>query len=105
VGLTTDRTTLFPGEVATITATATDTDGTIVSTSWSTTFGTLVGTGSTRTLTAPPSLTDQSATITFTATDNNGAQSQDAVTITLKASMSKIFNGSTWVPLVEYLID
>lgn len=104
VSLSSDKSELHPGETATLTATATDSDGSISSTGWSTTVGTLVGSGLSRTLTAPASLTDQTATITFTATDNLGAQSQDTATITLKASMSKMYNGSTWVPLVEYLI-
>lgn len=104
VSLATDKTTLFPGEVATLTATATDSDGTISSTSWSTTAGTLNGSGLTRTLLAPPLLNDQVATVTFTATDNLGTISTVVATITLKASMSKMYDGSTWVPLVEYLI-
>lgn len=104
VSLSSDRSELHPGEAATLTATATDSDGSISTTSWSTTAGTLVGSGLSRTLTAPASLSDQTATITFTATDNLGAQSQATTAITLKASMSKMYNGSTWVPLVEYLI-
>lgn len=104
VSVSADKSTAFPGETVTLTATTTDSDGTIVSTGWSTTVGTLVGTGLTRTLAVPPSLTDQSATITFSATDDGGAQAQDTVTITLKASMSKMYDGTQWVPLIEYLI-
>lgn len=104
VSLSSDVTTIFPGETATLTATATDSDGSITSTGWSATVGTLTGSGLTRTITAPPSLTDQTSTITFSATDNGGATSNATVNITMKASASKVFNGSTWKPLVEYLI-
>lgn len=104
VGLSSDKSEIHPGETATLTATATDSDGTISTTGWSTTAGTLTGSGMTRTLTAPASLNDQTATITFTATDNLGAQSQTTTDVTLKASMSKTFNGTSWIPHVESLI-
>lgn len=101
VGLTASKSTLFPGETATLTATATD-DGTIATTSWSTTAGTLTGTGLERTLTAPASLTDQTATITFTATDNLGASNSTTATVTLKASAWRLC-GSPGTPLIERL--
>jgi|GEM_PF-2195777 len=105
VTLSADVTTIYPGETATLTATATDSDGTIASSNWSTTLGTLSGSGMSRTITAPPSLNDQTAAITFSATDNSNATSNVSVNITLKASSSKIFNGTDWDPLVEYLIN
>lgn len=96
---------LFPGELATLTATASDSDGTIASLNWSSTGGTLSGSGTTRTLLAPPLLNDVVATVTVSATDDLGSTTAAAVTITLKASMSKVYNGTSWVPLVEHLIQ
>jgi len=98
--LTADTTTIHPGETATLTAAASDSDGTIVSLNWSTTAGTLVGSGSTRTITAPASLNDLSVTISVVATDNQGATDTKFLTLTFKASMNKMYNGSTWVPLI-----
>lgn len=103
VSVSSSSSTLFPGETATITAVISDSDGTIVSTNWSTTAGSLSGSGSTRTLLAPPLLNDQAATVTVSATDNLGAITVATATITLKASMSKMYDGTTWVPLVERL--
>ena len=96
--------TIHPGQSSTITATASDSDGTISSLTWSTTAGTLSGSGTTRDLLAPPSLTDQTATVQVIATDNGGATDTKTLNVTLKASMSKVFNGSVWLPLVERLI-
>ncbi len=94
---------IFPGDTCTLTATATDSDG-IASTNWSTTIGTLVGSGTTRTLTAPANLNDQTATVTFSATDTLGNTSNITADVTMKASMSKFYDGTTWIPLIENLI-
>jgi len=105
VGLATDKTTLFPGEVATLTASATDSDGTIASQDVTCDVsGILSGTWPNYTITAPASLTDQTATATASATDNLGATTTTNQVITLKASMSKVYNGATWDPLIEYVI-
>ena len=104
VGVSSNKATLYPGETATITATATDPDGTIASSSMSTDHGTLSGSGLTRTLLAPASLTDQTATITFSATDNLGNTSTSSTTVTLKASAWKLCNGGSGIPLAETLL-
>lgn len=77
-----------PGETVTLTATASDPDGTIASYSWTQTAGptvTLAGAGATRTFTAPYRRPiDGAATLTFqvVATDNGGAVSP-AASVTL----------------------
>ncbi len=105
VGLIADFTTLFPGEVATLAASATDSDGTIVSQNVTCDIvGILAGTWPNYTITSPASLTDQTATATASATDNLGATTTATQVITLKASMTKMYDGTQWVPLIEYLI-
>lgn len=102
VDLVTNKSTLFPGETATLTLTASDIDGTIVSTVWATTIGTLVVVDSThQTLTAPASLLDQTATVSVTCTDDDGGERTDTVDIILKASAWRLAGGT---PLVERLI-
>lgn len=103
VTLGSNKGTLYPGEAATLTGTASSPAGTIVSTSFSTTLGTLSGSGLTRTLTAPPSLTDQTATVTFTATDDSARVTTITTTVAMKASAWRLV-GSPGVPLVERLI-
>ncbi len=75
------------GSLVTLTATATDPDGTIASYSWSQTSGpaaTLSGTGASRTFTPTVS---GAYVFSVTATDNGGATSAtDAVTVTASAA-------------------
>ena len=102
--LTATKTVLFPGETSTLTASATDSDGTIAShTVTSSIAGVLSGTWPTYTVTAPASLTDQTATVTASATDNLGATSTATQTLTLKASAWRLC-GSPGTPLIERLI-
>lgn len=101
LSLSADKTTLHPGEVATITATAADSDGSIASLDWTTTTGMLVGSGTTRTITAPPLLSDVDATINVVATDNLGATATKFLTLTFKASMVKVYSSGSWVPVVR----
>lgn len=103
VTLTANVTTLFPGEVVQLDALATDSeDGTVGSIAWSTDVGVLDGTlNNSRTMTAPASLVDQTATVTVMATDSGGATGSDTIQIELKASAQKMFNGTVWVPLVR----
>lgn len=101
ISLASDKAEIFPGETATITATATDSDGTIVSTVFSTTVGTLVGSGSSRTLYCDPRLSATTATITCVVTDDGGLTATATVDVTLRASMRKIWNGTTWVPTIR----
>ena len=64
-------TTVAPGRTVQLTATASDSDGTIASYAWETTDGTLsTNTGATVTLTAPQ--TTGTVTITLTVTDDDG---------------------------------
>lgn len=104
LSLSSSTSTLHPGETATITATASDSDGTVVSLAWSTAAGALSGSGSTRTLTAPASLTDQTATVQVIATDDDGATTTQTTDVALKASMSKLYNGTAWVPIIERIV-
>jgi len=67
-----------PGESVSLTATATDRDGTIASTQWLIN-GAQVATGTSATLTLP----DGATVVTFRATDNRGATTYTNVTITV----------------------
>lgn len=89
VDVTADDVNVYPGETVTFTGTATDSDGTIASTSWSATGGVALTTVDAyhRTHTAAPRITDLAVTVTFSATDDDGASSSDTVNITLKASL------------------
>lgn len=93
--------TLFPGQITTITATASDVDGDTPSLAWSTNLGTLSGSGTSRVFLAPPLLADATATVTVTATDNQSAQTTQTVNILCKASSKSMFNGVSKVPLVR----
>ncbi len=104
VTLTSDKDTLYPGEVAHLEALATDIeDGSVVnSLIWASTVGTLEGEFiNNKTFVAPPSLSDQTVTITVSATDSNGSTAVDTVDILLKASAQKMYNGSSWVPMAR----
>lgn len=98
LSLSADKSTIYAGEYSTITATASDPDGSIASLSWSTNVGALVGSGSTRQLIAPPSNTDQTATVQVIATDNLGATNTQTINISCKASMRHVKIGGIWVP-------
>ena len=100
LSVTASQTTLHPGESATLTATATDSDGTITSINWTASAGTLGGSGSTRTITAPPLLNDLTSTVTVVATDNGGATTTRFIILTFKASMHKLYTADGWVPLI-----
>jgi hypothetical protein len=79
------------GTTVTLSGSATDSDGTIASYSWSQTSGptvTLNGTGATRTFTAPATAT--SLTFQLLVTDNGGATSTDDVVITVTSTDTSI---------------
>ena len=99
--LSADTQVIHPGETATITAIAADSDGTISSLTWSTNAGTLVGSGGIRTITAPALLQDLTVTIGVIATDDKGATVQKFLTLTFKASMSKLYTANGWVPTIR----
>lgn len=105
LSVTTSKTVLHPGEFATITASASDSDGTVANVAWSTNFGTLVGSGNTRTITVPPLLNDQTVTINVVATDDDGGTANRYVVLTFKGSMHKVYTGSGWAPAVVKLED
>ena len=83
------------GESITISATATDSDGSISSTAWIV-DGTTLATGTVAIL----SLTDGAHTVTFQATDNNGASSSTSITVTIVApsSISTAYNRDDYLP-------
>ena len=107
LSLAADKSVIYPGQVSTITASASDSDGTIASLAWSVISGSasLVGSGSTCTITAPPLSVDQIVTVQVIATDNLGATNTRTINITTKASMSRMFNGTSWAPTVKKLIS
>ena len=90
---------LWPGQSATLTATASGTPASYV---WSTTAGTLSGSGATRTLYCPPSLTDQVATITVDVTDASGIVSSKTVDVMLYGSTRAIRVGGVIKPTVGW---
>ena len=72
VSLTADRTELQPGEMANLTATATDPDGDPITYEWTSTSGQVSGTGSTATYQFTGSNPPSSSTVTVRATDDHG---------------------------------
>lgn len=104
ITLAADHTTgVEPGSTVTLTATASDPDGTVSSITFTQTAGptvTLAGTGSTRQFKAPP--TDAGTTVKFTtkATDNSGAQttSNEVSVAVLEASNYVLTDAGTWQP-------
>lgn len=105
LSVTTTKNVLFPGEFTTMTASAADSDGTIASVAWSTTYGTLVGTGNIRTITAPPLLNDLTVTVQITATDNLGGIATRFIVLTFKGSMHKVYTSGGWAPAVARIED
>jgi large repetitive protein len=93
-GLTASPSSIEPGSISTITCTATDPDGDALTYSYSTTGGSISGTGSTATYTAP--WTDGTHTITCSVTDRNGGEDAEAVVIT--ANSPPQINGLTANP-------
>lgn len=73
-----------PGETVTLNATASDSDGTIASTQWLVS-GQVVATGTTANL----SLSDGTTMVTFRATDNTGATTNTASTVTVVSASSE----------------
>ena len=76
----------LPGATVTLTATATDSDGSIASSSWTQTAGSptvvLAGSGLSRTFTMPSLGDGESLTFEFSATDDDGATSTDTMDVT-----------------------
>jgi len=82
--LTANPTSVSPSGDSTITCTASDPDGDTLTYSWSKTGGTISGSGSQVTWTAPSS--EGTYTITCTADDGNGGTDQESVSITVSAA-------------------
>lgn len=84
----TDKTQLLPGENATITATASDPEGDPISYTWSSSAGSVTGTGNRVTLSLDGAAPASTATITVRATDTHGntATSDCAVTVMAPAA-------------------
>lgn len=72
VTCTADRSQVLPGETATLTATATDPEGDPVTYMWTSTAGSVSGTGTTATLDFTGVTAPSTATVTVRATDSNG---------------------------------
>jgi hypothetical protein len=105
-----DQTGLEPGLPFTLTATASDPDGTVTSIVWAQTGGSpavpVTATGTTGQVTGVAPATTGGATLTFTATatDNGGATATDTVTVSVLPVAEKILIGSTWTPASASLI-
>lgn len=104
VTLAPGRPALDAGEVTTITATATDMDGTITSYTWSTTAGELAGSGAITTLRNTPSRTDRTATVTCTVTDDVGGETSAIVGVELLQAARKVVLGGAMLPVVRRVI-
>jgi outer membrane protein OmpA-like peptidoglycan-associated protein len=72
VTCTADRSQVLPGEPVTLTATATDPEGDPVTYMWTSSAGTVSGTGTTATLDFTGVTAPSTATVTVRATDSNG---------------------------------
>ena len=83
------------GEIVSVSATATDSDGSIASTSWLV-GGELVANGTSANLSLP----DGSTTVTFSATDDDGNSMSTSVTITVAAPEDEPASASNEVELV-----
>ena len=81
--------TVDAGTIVTLSGTADDTDGTIVSYGWEQTGGTMVSLsgadGATAIFTAPDVSTDETLTFRLTVTDDDGAQASDEVIVMVRA--------------------
>ena len=75
--------TIRSDQTATITATASDEDGTVDSYTWSTTEGTITGSGSSVTFNPPYLSSNTNVTITCTVTDDDGAEASATHSITV----------------------
>lgn len=97
-----DQANVEPWWTVTLTGTASDTDGTIASRSWTQTGGTpavtLSGTGVSRTFEAPATVAGTTLTFAFAATDDDGATITDTVTVTVLPAAERILIGGLWVP-------
>ena len=86
--------TVDAGTIVTLSGTADDTDGTIVSYGWEQTGGTMVSlTGAasaTVTFTAPDVPMDETLTFRLTVTDNGGAQASDEVNVTVRPVVREV---------------
>lgn len=85
----------------TLTATASDSDGTIASYAWAQTAGpavTLAGTGASRAFKAPGVATDTALTFQVTATDNAGATATDTIVVTVREATTRVWSGAAWAP-------
>lgn len=97
-----DQANIEPWGTVTLTGVATDSDGTIASTSWTQISGqtvTLSGSGLTRTFTAPATLDGVTLGFRFSATDNLGVASTDDVTATILPATEFHRQGNVWVPI------
>lgn len=85
--------TVQEGQVLTLTANASDADGSISSVKWSTTSSDISLTGDNTTsvsFTAPDTDSDVSVTLDVLVTDNDGATATQSVTITITSKMSTV---------------
>jgi hypothetical protein len=86
--LTPSTTELAPGGSCTVTCTATDPDGDTLTYDWTASDGTITGTGSSVTWTAPP--TEGTYTVTVTVSDGKGGTDSDSCAITVEMKFGSI---------------
>lgn len=94
-----------PGETYSVTATVADSDGTIASTSFTSSTLTLTGSGLSRSFQIPLSQNAVTHMVTVTTTDNAGATSFATVTVNALACEEAIYDGTQLVPYVEYVMS
>jgi outer membrane protein OmpA-like peptidoglycan-associated protein len=83
VTCTADRAQVLPGEMVTLTATATDPEGDPVTYMWTSSAGSVSGTGTTATLDFAGATAPSTATVTVRATDSNGNSGTSDCTVQL----------------------
>lgn len=99
-----DQTNLEPYTVVTLTGTDNDSDGTVVTRTWTQVSGsptvTLSGSGATRTYLAPGTISGTTLTFGYQVTDNDGASSlQDTVNNTILPVTERAVIGGVEVPI------
>ena len=95
-----------PGQLITLTAATTDSDGTSSITSITQTAGsptvTLAGSGNTRTFIAPATLAGTTPAFRATATDDDGATTTADVSVTILPASWRFSNGTSMVPAIAF---
>lgn len=91
------------GDAGTVTATASDSGGTIASYAWGTTAGVLSGSGASVTLTNDANRLERTATVTCTVTNDGGATAQATHDVTFTGAPVVLHDGTNWTPAARRL--